>query len=157
MKPQSRAPTTRPTSKREFFFLFGAAWVCAAALVKWDAPWLYVLLGVMVFAALWVGRRQPALLRVLLLLALGFPAWKIVDQWRTRAALQGNVAVSGDDAATIRPLVTAEETDLNLGRKMSAFSRGLLNLRLRGRETKSFFGPAISVCDIGPAPAMTAT
>src|SRR4051812_50181149 len=102
MKPQSRAPATRATRTRKFLFLFGAAWVFAGALLKWDAPWLYVLLGVTLFAALWVGRQQqPAILRVLLLLALVFPAWKIFDQWRTRAAVHGNVAVMGGDAGGI--------------------------------------------------------
>src|SRR4051794_24776658 len=81
MKPHRQAPATRPTKKREFRFLFGAAWLCVGALVKWDASWLYVLLGLTLCAALWVGRRQPALVRVLLLLALVFPAWKLVDQW----------------------------------------------------------------------------
>src|SRR5205814_3635744 len=52
LKPHRQAPTTRPTRTRKFLFLFGAAWVCAGALVRWDAPWLYVLLGVTVFAAL---------------------------------------------------------------------------------------------------------
>ena len=137
MKPHSQAPTTRATRTRKFLLLFGAAWVFAGALMKWDAPWLYVLLGFTVFAALWVGRQQqPAILRVLLLLALVFPAWKIVDHWRTRAAVHGNVAVIGDDAAVIRTLVTAEETDLRLSPKMSALSKGLLNLRLPGPGTE---------------------
>src|SRR3954463_1443117 len=158
MKPQSRAPATRATRTRKFLFLFGAAWVFAGALLKWDAPWLYVLLVFTVLAALWVGRQQqPAILRVLLLLALVFPAWKIVNQWRTRAAVHGNVAVGGDDAAVIRALVTAEETDLRLSPKMSALSKGLLNLRLPGPGTESVFAPSVTVSDVGLAPAITAT
>src|SRR5437868_455103 len=36
MKPSRRSPTTRSTGTKEFLFLFGAAWVCAGALVKWE-------------------------------------------------------------------------------------------------------------------------
>jgi hypothetical protein len=65
--------------------------------------------------------------------------------------------VIGDDAAVIRALVTAEETYLTLSPKMSALSKGLLNLRLPGPGTERVFAPSVSVSDVGPVPAMTAT
>jgi len=40
---------------------------------------------------------------------------------------------------------------------MSALSKGLLNLRLPEPGTESVFAPSVSVSDIGPAPAITAT
>src|SRR6266540_3242764 len=72
----AQSPTTRSNARKGFSFLFLTAWVCAGALVKWDARWLYLLVGLTVIAGLWAGRRKPALLRALLLLALVFPAWK---------------------------------------------------------------------------------
>lgn len=123
--------------------------------MKWDARWLYLLLGLTVIAALWVGRRQPALLRVLLLLALVFPAWKKVDRWRHRVAGRENAA--SNDAMVISALVTAEETYLTLSPKMSVLSQGLLNLRLPGQEAEKVFAPSVSVSDLGPAPEMTTT
>ncbi len=158
MKPQSQAPATRATTTRKFLFLFAAAWMFVGALVKWDTPWIYVLLGFTVVAALWVGRQhQPAILRVLLLLALVFPAWKIIDQWRTRGTVHRSAPFVGDDATVIRTLVTAEETDLRLSPKMSALSKGLLNLRLPGPGTEMVFAPSVTVSDVGPAPTMTVT
>jgi hypothetical protein len=58
-------------------------------------------------AAFQVGRRQPALLRVLLLLAM-FPACKKDDRRRDQGATRGDKAVISDDAAVISALVTAE-------------------------------------------------
>jgi hypothetical protein len=136
--------------------------VCAGALVKWDARWLYLLLGVTVTAALWMGRRQPVILRALLLLVLVVPAWKRVDQWRNRAAVRTDVALISEEAAAkdavvISTLVTAEETCLTLSPKMSALSKGLLNLRLPGPGTETVFAPSVNVSDIGPVPAMAKT
>src|SRR5438445_13175831 len=135
---------TRSNTKKGFSFLFLTAWVCVGALVKWDTRWIYLLLGLTVIAGLWVGRRQPALFRLLLLLALVFPAWKKIDRWQNRAVARtnapvtrGNVPVTRDDAAVIRARVPAEETYLKLSPKMSALSKGLLNLGLPGPGTES--------------------
>src|SRR5438876_3091437 len=163
---RGKAPTTRSNAKKAFVLLFLTAWVCAGALVKWDARGIYLLLGLTVIAGLWVGRRQPALLRLLLLLALVFPIWKTIDRWPNRGVAgenapvtRGNAPSTGDDAAVISALVTAEETYLKLSPKMSALSKGLLNLRLPGpgAEAEGVFATSVSVSDVGPAPAMTAT
>src|SRR5207244_282937 len=66
-------------------------------------------------------------------------------------------AMIADDATVISTLVTAEETCLTLSSKMSALSKGLLNLRLADPGTETVFAPSVSVSDVGPAPAMTAT
>ena len=157
MKPRARVPTTRSTGRETFHFLLVTAWVCVGALAKWNARWLYLLLGLTVIAALWAGRRQPALLRALLLLALVFPAWKLVDRRPNRVEARENSAVSGDDAALISALVTAEETYLKLSPKMSALSKGLLDLRLPGPGAEAVFAPSVSVSDVGPEPALTKT
>jgi hypothetical protein len=118
--------------------------------MKWEARWLYLLLGLIVVVALWIARGQPALLRVLLLLALVFPTWKKVGHWRARA-------VSAKDGPVISALVTAEETYLALEPKMRALSKGLLDLRLPGSGAEEVFGASVRVSDIGPAPALAVT
>lgn len=159
------AQAARATGTTAFAFLFVTAWVCVGALLKWDVRWLYALACLTAIAALWVGRRQSALLRVLLLPALVLPAWKEVARWRDggTSRVDGAVrtvravrAATGDDAAVISALVTAEETCLTLNPKMSVLSKGLLNLRLPGPGTETVFAPSVSVSDIGPVPAMTA-
>ena len=154
MKPRSRAPRTRSTGTREFQFLFGATGVCAGALLKWESSWLYFLVGLTWIAALWVGRRQPALLRLLLLLALAVPAWKIAGRWRDRTPGREGPA---DDAAVISALVTSEETHLTLSPKMAALSRALLNLSLPGPGAEAVFAPSVNLSDLEPAPTLTAT
>lgn len=52
----------------------------------------------------------------------------------------------------IRALVTAEETYLALGPKMSALSKGLLHLQLPGPGAEDLFAPAVDVTDLAPAP-----
>ncbi len=156
---RAQGSTTRLTGTKAFPFLFVTAWACVGAFVKWDARWLHLLLGLVVIAALWVGRRKSALPRVLLLLALFFPAWKEVNRWRDRTAALDAAAVISKDAAMISALVTSEETYLTLSPKMSALSKGLLNLRLPGpgAEAEAVFAPSVNVSDVGPAPAMTPT
>src|SRR4030095_13368197 len=107
---------------KAFPLLFLLAWGCVAALVKWEARWLYLLLGLAVIVGLWAGRRQSVFLRVMLLLALVFPAWKKGDRWRHWFATRQNAAQIGDDAGLIRALVADEETYLVLCPKMSALS-----------------------------------
>jgi len=133
--------------------------------MKWDRLWLYLLLALAVIAGLCVG-RQRTLARVLLLLAVVFSVWKKVDSGPhgvaapVKAATTGEkAAATADDAAVISALVTAEETYLTLSPKMSALSMGLLNLRLPGPETEAaaVFAPSVSISDIGPAPATSAT
>lgn len=92
----------RSPARNAFIFLFVIAWVCCGALVKWEARWLYLLLGVAVIAALWIGRRQPVVLRLLVLLALVFPVWKKVELRRDRFA-------ADKDAALISALVSRRE------------------------------------------------
>src|SRR6186997_3022489 len=115
MMSSQNAPNI-PRWAKAFPYLFLSAWACAAALVKWESPWLYGLAGASVVVALWVGRRQPMVLRGLLVLALAFPIWKRVDR------RHGAVA-SVDDAAVIRALVGAEETYLSLVPKTNALSK----------------------------------
>src|SRR5438034_7796335 len=96
-----------------------------------------------------VSRRWPTLLRVsLLLLALVFPAWKKVEARENSPS---------EDARRISALVTAEETLLTLSPKMSALSKGLLDLRLPGPGAEAVFAPSVNVSDVGPPPAMTTT
>src|SRR5256885_3558122 len=158
-----KAPASRSTGTKVFPFLFVTAWLCVGALIKWDARWLYLLLGLTVIAGLWAGRPR-ALPRVLLLLALVFPVWKKVEQRPHPVAAGVDAAATGekaapvtDDAAVISALVTDEETYLTLSPKMSALSKGLLNLRLPGPGAQEVFAASVSVSDIGPAPATTAT
>ncbi len=144
-----------------FTFLLAAAWIGAGALVKHDALWLYFAIGLTTVAALWAGRREPALLRILALLAVVYPAWKIAHRPPPNAAALENKAVPApaysakNDAALISALVTAEETYLVLERKMRILSQGLLDLRLPGpaAEATNLFASAVAVTDIGPAPA----
>src|SRR4051812_17951535 len=153
----SRDPALPPRSNltKAFPVLFVMAWVCVAALLKWDARWLYLLLGLTVIAGLSVSRGQPVLLRVLLVLALAFPASRKVDRWRHRVAAGQNGAVIAEDARVISALVTAEETYLALSPKMSALSNGLLNLHLPDSAAATVFAPSVSVSDLDPAEAMT--
>src|SRR5438477_634322 len=97
-------------------------------------------------------------------LTLVFPVWKKVEQRPHPVAVGVNAAATvekaapvTDDAAVISALVTDEETYLTLSPKVSALSKGLLDLRLPGPETDAVFAPSVSVSDIGPAPATTAT
>ncbi len=127
--------------------------------MRWDTGWLYLLLGLTTIAALWVGRRRPALSRMLLLLALVFPVGKTIDPWSARGAARKTAALIANDASVISALVTAEETYLTLSPKMSVLSQGLLDLRLPGpsAEAGAVFAPSVSLSDLAPAPAMKAT
>jgi hypothetical protein len=170
MKTRPQAPAPGPTGTKAFLFLFVTAWVCVGALAKWDARWLYLPLALAVVAALWAGRRQPAVLRVLLGLALVFPVWKEVARGRHPIAARADAPVTREkaptvrekaptidvDAPMIRALVSAEETTLKLNPKMTALSKGLLNLRLPGSGTETVFAPLVSVSDVGPVPVLTA-
>jgi hypothetical protein len=120
-----------------------------------EARWLYLLLAAAVIAGLWLGRREPIVLRLLLLLALVFPALKKADRWRQRlAAAHHDAAFVTSDAALISGLVADEETSLVLSGKMRALSQGLLRLRLPGPEPdlQALFAPSVRVSDLGPAP-----
>ena len=80
-----------------FPLLSVVAWACVAALVRLESRWLYLVLALAVAVGLWVGRRQAVYLRVLLVLALVFPAWKKIGHWRGRVArVQGTSEL--DDA-----------------------------------------------------------
>ena len=158
---RAQALALRPTWTKAFLLLLVTAWVCAGALVKWDARWLYLLLALTVLAALWAGGRQPAFLRLVLLTVLVFPACKKADR-DDKDASRGDKPMLGEDVAAkdtaiISALVTSEETCLALSPKMSVLSKGLLNLRLPAPGAEAVFAPSVSVSDVGPAPAMTVT
>src|SRR4030095_16394446 len=83
------ARASRPFEAKDFILLFVTAWVCVGPLLKRDMGWLYALACLTVIAAFWVGRRQPALPRVLLLLVMVFPGCKKADR-RDENATRGN-------------------------------------------------------------------
>ena len=163
-RPSQASPRGAP-GDTVFLLLLVTAWVGVASLVKLDARWLYFAIGFTVLAALWAGRRQRVLFRALVLLALVYPAWKIVDRWPQKAVARESVAVAAptstekNDAAIISALVTVEETYLVLTRRMSVLSKGLLDLRLPGpaADATNVFSASVTTTDIGPAPEMTAT
>lgn len=161
MNPRSPAPVPRPTGARNFYFLFGTAWVCAIALVKWDERWLYALFSLLAIAAFWAGRRQSVVALLLLSLSLAVPVWKMMDRQSRSTAVPPEVAAANEiqtaakDAAVVSAMVTAEETYLALSPKLSALSKGLLNLSLPGPGAESVFASSVSISDLGAAPAMT--
>ena len=127
--------------------LIAVSWICGGALLKLNAPWLYLLIAISVTAALWVGRRQGWLLRAVVLLALAIPISKIVQERPP------------NDDAVIRALVAAEETYLNLSPKMNILSKGLLDLRLPGptADAESVFSTTVTTVDLDLKPAATPT
>lgn len=143
-----------------FVGLLVLAWVGVGALLVADAGWVCLAIGVVVAGALWIGRRQPLLLRGLAALALVFPIWKLTNRWAQNGAVQERGSVTEatapvkNDDAVISALVADEETYLVLCRKMSALSKGLLDLRLPGptADAESVFGASVTISDIGPAP-----
>lgn len=164
MKTRTPAPIVQSTGRKAFHFLLVSAWVCSVLTLKWDERWLYALLGVIIIAGSFAGRRQPAIVRVLLLLPLVFPVWNKIHSPAWRVGVRDNTttgtqqpAESVNDAPVISALVTAEETLLTLAPKMSALSKALLDLRLPGTQTEaeSVFARTVSVTDVGPAPAMS--
>ncbi len=164
VKNRARAPIARPRGEKVFYVLFGAVWLGAVASVRWKAPWLPWLYGLLLLAVLgtfWVGRRQPLLLRILLLASLALPAGNEMNRSRrvilpAQAAAGPGSAPASDDAV-VSALVTAEETYLALVPKMDGLSRDLMNLRLPGPGAASIFAAAVSVTDLGPPPSMTVT
>jgi hypothetical protein len=165
VKCGSQAPPHRTPGDTVFMLLLITAWIGVGVLVKLDARWLYFVIGSIVVAALWVGRRQRVLLRVLVLLALVYPGWRLVDRWSPRtvnreSAAKGSPssAVKTDDEV-VREVVTAEETYLVLCRKMKILSKSLLDLRLPGptADAMNVFSPSVTVTDIGSSPEMTTT
>ncbi len=156
-KKIAQTKPNRPPGKKTFTFLFVIAWGCAGTLLKWDERWLGALILLTVILALWSGRRQPAVLRVILCLALVVPAWKEFSRWSSGGTGSGGTFFTGDDAAVVSALVTAEETCLTLSPKMSALSKSLLNLRLPGAGAETVFAPSVEVSDVGPLPALKTT
>ena len=163
-KRRSQTPPHLASSNPAFWCLLVAAWVGVGALAKLDTGWLYAAIVLTVAAALWAGRRQPVLVRALLLLALVYPAWKRAAGWSPRTSPLESRAVAVptsavvDDDAVIRSLVAAEETQLVLARKMRVLSEALLDLRLPGpdAEAGNAFAPSVTVLDLGPAPDLPA-
>jgi len=163
MKTRNQASQPRSTGARSFYFLFGAAWVCAIALMKWDEKWLYALFSLLAIAAFWAGRRQSVSALLLLSLSLIVPVWKFMDRQTTDAVVPPAVASvdekhdAAKDATVVSAMVTAEETYLALSPKLSALSKGLLNLTLPGPGAEAVFAPSVRISDLSPAPPMTAT
>jgi hypothetical protein len=143
--------------------LLAGAWVGSGLLLKWDFTWLSLGTMTLAIAALVLGRRQPVVLRALVVLALIVPGWKLAARWFPGPTAGAVVTTAGrkvepkDDDAVIRGLVTAEETQLVLARKMSLLSKGLLDLRLPGptAEATNVFAASVVVTDLGPAPGLT--
>ena len=143
--------------------LIAVSWICGGALLKLNAPWLYLLIAISVTAALWVGRRQGWLLRAVVLLALAIPISKIVQKRSPKEDLHENTPTTFTstsekrDGAVIRALVAAEETYLNLSPKMNALSKGLLDLRLPGptADAESVFSTTVTTVDLDLTPAAT--
>ncbi|MBL9166674.1 MAG: CRTAC1 family protein [Verrucomicrobiales bacterium] len=159
-KPSSGpVPKSPVPSALWFYLLLFLSWACVAALFKWDAAWVPVSVVVFALVASWLGRRQPIVLRVLVLATLVFPIWKKLDP---RFPSAGSSFASyrpklmGDDAV-ISTLVTAEETCLALTPHMSVLSRGLMTLRLPGAGGEAVFAPSVQVLDLGPLPPMSST
>ncbi len=85
----------------------------------------------------------------LLVLALAFVACR-----ESKSAPETKNSPAADaDGAVIHALVTAEETSLKLSSKMSALSKGLLNLMLPSAESADVFAPSITGSDLLPRPA----
>ena len=145
--------------------LIAVSWICGGALLKLNAPWLYLLIAISVTAALWVGRRQGWLLRAVVLLALAIPISKIVQERPPKGDLHENTPTTFTstsekrDGAVIRALVAAEETYLNLSPKMNSLSRGLLDLRLPGptADAESVFSTTVTTVDLDLIPAAIPT
>ena len=145
--------------------LIAVSWICGGALLKLNAPWLYLLIAISVTAALWVGRRQGWLLRAVVLLALAIPILKIVQKRSPKGDLHENTPTTFTstsekrDGAVIRALVAAEETYLNLSPKMNILSKGLLDLRLPGptADAESVFSTTVTTVDLDLTPAATPT
>lgn len=122
-----------------------AAWGAGALLLKWPHPALYLACGGAVAAALWVGRRQPAGFKVLVLLALVLPAVLGWQRWK-------ETRLAEENAAEVRALVSAEETILTLTRTMGDLSRGLLELELPTAEQASAFASPLRLRDLADGP-----
>ena len=145
--------------------LIAVSWICGGALLKLDAPWLYLLVTISVIAALWVGRRQGWLLRAVVLIVLVIPFSKIVKKWPPKGDIHENTPTTHTansekrDGAVIRALVAAEETYLNLSPKMNILSKGLLDLRLPGptEDAESLFSTTVTTVDLVLTPATTPT
>jgi len=163
MNPRSKAPPRPGTKNKLIMALIAVSWICGGALLKLNAPWLYLLIAISVTAALWVGRRQGWLLRTVVLLALAIPISKIVQKRSPKEDLHENTPTTFTstsekrDGAVIRALVAAEETYLNLSPKMNALSKGLLDLRLPGptADAESVFSTTVTTVDLDLTPAAT--
>lgn len=167
-RSQTRAALPQSSERAAFRLLLATAWACVGLLAITGSPWSSVAVGLAVLAALWVGRHEPLLLRGLVVLAVVYPAWKLVNPRLPEVLVRDDHAETEapappptpqDDAAVIRALVTSEETHLVLSRKMSVLSKGLLDLRLPGpaEDAARVFAASVAIRDLGPAPAMPAS
>lgn len=177
-RPQPGRPkaSPHPTPQRiparlVFGVLLAAAWIGVVLQWRLGAGWLDAAIGVLVLVALWVGRRQPLRWRAGVVLALVFPAWRLLDRPPKSPLPDPKVATvpastgvpapvpapaaPPDDDAIIRAVVAAEETHLVLAGKLRRLSADLLDLRLPGTAAGegAVFAPTVTVRDLGPAPA----
>ena len=101
VKPRSKDPPRPGTKNKLIMALIAVSWICGGALLKLNAPWLYLLIAISVTAALWVGRRQGWLLRTVVLLALAIPISKIVQKRSPKEDLHENTPTTFTVPATI--------------------------------------------------------
>lgn len=156
MKLRSKTPPRRAPNTKLILAWIAASWICAGALLQLDATWLYFPLAISVIAALWIGRRQGWLLRALVVLALVIPVLRTVEKRSPNRDAHKNTATTPNakfekqDTSVVSALVAAEETGLNLSRKMNTLSEGLLDLRLPGptAEAESVFSPSVTTVDL---------
>lgn len=150
---------------RYFPYLLAATWLGVGALLFWELGWLSLAISGMAVAAFWSGRQRPIVWRILVLLALVFPAWQLFNPKPPKIAVQESAVVVDSaytniaDDAVISALVADEETLLVLAQKMNILSQGLLDLRLPGlaAEATNVFGASVKITDIGPVPELDAT
>ena len=135
-----------PPARKGFLPLGLAAWLSGGALLRWQAPWLYVLVALLVLWAIWLGWRRSLFSRGIVLAALILPGWALFQN-------TGNNGSGSSDAEAISALVTAEETILALTPKLGILSKGLLDMQLPSATGRELFKERYQLRDLGPAPA----
>ncbi len=103
--------------------------------------------AILVMAGWFFGKQARTWQRWGLVILLAVPGWRV---WKVQEAKR----IAQADATAIRRLVDAEETLLALTPRLGEASKGLLDLRLPAPGTKPLFAEAVTVRDLGPAPAM---
>jgi hypothetical protein len=162
----NRAASVAGAGRNAFLLLLVAAWVGVGLLAISGLPWLPAGIALAVLAASWVGRHRSLALRGLVLLALVYPAWRLITPPKSNPTVPDQAAGSpaatvpvipngpNDDDAVVRALVSDEETLLVLADQMKGLSAALLNLGLPGSDAAAAkaFAATVTVVDLGPAP-----